>query len=590
MDDETDFGQAEYSPEEAGSEVAVLPEYEGPRTPESDEKEEVLASDTALTTFEIPQVDPWKEALAERVGGEPKDWQLGHEGRGYSFDGEHVRDPAGAIWIDANATKEGAELDPEMFQQWREGGDAFYRLPDYPEHMEDRDRIWETMMHFDKQTNEVSYRIYYHDVMRPEKEELEKTTGETTGARAEAQVEWLEDAFVLSPAANDTVAEVFVAAEAAQQMTVAYPERAEFLFDEPAANAVEMSAPQQHSVSEMPAMSATANDNEVQAAWLQELLKDRFEVPTGATTNAPETRVESTVQPTIASARAEPHIEHPGVPAPAKNEIDRSSFVDATPVPAPPTIGRGELQGREIAPATKAGETERIGESERDALLAELLKGPLEVVADAQAENVQGRREEAPAQPAVSSVQTSAELRTEEPKAFDVFTKTEVDIPAVAEISNESGNVAVEPANPNEQIASVIMQENAESHQAPVIALTPDTRLIVADIRTSTEPIAAANENVRSAREYEPSIESPAKLAEAEKEVSPSAQSAETVLRALGLQLSGAHAMPNQSDEPAQSGRNVFPFAPSGARAEVRSNMRENKQFSKDGVIMTRAA
>lgn len=556
----------------------------------NDKTQEVLAA-----------VDPWKEALTKSsAGGEPKDWQLGHEGRGYSFDGEHVRDQAGTIW------KEGAELDPEMFQQWREGGDAFYRLPDYPEHTEDRDRIWETLMHFDKETNEVSYRIYYHDVMHPKKEEFIEEFEDRAEA-AVARVEMFADAFEFEPTANDNVAEVFARAKAAEELSISDSEPQKFSFDEPVANVIEITAPQQQVVSDMPQVPAAANDSEVQAAWLAELLKDPFEVSADVqTASVPEVRADAVAQPIVSNVQkpAEPRIEYAHVPAPAKNEIDRPSFVKAAPVPALSTIEKVAPQRREDAPAMRAEQPERVEERELDELVAELLKDPLAVASvdlrasttagsDAHKEPTADTRRELTAQPVVSNVHVPMELRIETPKVPAVVEKNKDQAPVGVEHVPQDVSVPVEiAANDKESVIALVVPPNVEVRRFPAAVRTPNIQTIMPDIRASTEPVAAVSENVRSAREYEPSMEVLAKQAEAEKEARPSSQSAETVLRALGLQISGTHAMPTQTDEPTlpQDGRNVFPFAPRGARASTRTSERENKQFRKDGVIMTRVA
>ena len=99
--------------------------------------------------------EPALQMVLDLKAGEPEDWNKEMQGGGFFLADGAVRDAEGNEWKD---------LDPEMVIQWKEGGDPNYRLPDHIEEGEEMDKLYVTVMHFDRNSGEVSYSIFSHDI------------------------------------------------------------------------------------------------------------------------------------------------------------------------------------------------------------------------------------------------------------------------------------------------------------------------------------------------------------------------------------------------------------------------------------------
>lgn len=126
------------------------------------------------------------QAVLEQKGGEKDDWALEYKGdSGYRFDGEHVRDPEGNIWVN-----EDAALHQEMLSQWSEGGDSIFFLPDHRESTGESETLYVTMMIL-SEAGRVTYEIRKYETPKAAYEDGAEG-GERSGGESSPD-RWLVD-------------------------------------------------------------------------------------------------------------------------------------------------------------------------------------------------------------------------------------------------------------------------------------------------------------------------------------------------------------------------------------------------------------
>lgn len=172
-------------------EEAYLAEAEEVRPPEREDAEEwqEAAGDAPRAEAEPAAADPGLRAVMEHKGGEADDWSLEQRGEsGYRFDGEHVRGPDGAIWMN-----EDAGLHREMLAQWQEGRGAVFFLPDYRETTADGETLYVTQLIL-AENGAVTYEIHKHEI-EYQRDETETASPEEPAERA-ATSEMYREVFI----------------------------------------------------------------------------------------------------------------------------------------------------------------------------------------------------------------------------------------------------------------------------------------------------------------------------------------------------------------------------------------------------------
>lgn len=205
----------------AGEEPAI-DQFEYQRSEEFAEHSPEAESGNEPVADERP-IDPGLEALLDHSGGRPEDWQVVGKGSGeYRFDGEHIVDRAGNVW-----TNPDAESHEALLEQWHEGGDAIFFLPDYAETKEADgatiETLYVTQLELDRQTGGVSWTISSHETISYEDETESTPDAKRESPSPEGAAHW-EEFFGQRPA-NDNLEQAAAVFETAAHASVA--ERAE---------------------------------------------------------------------------------------------------------------------------------------------------------------------------------------------------------------------------------------------------------------------------------------------------------------------------------------------------------------------------